>query len=87
MSYAVSAQGRTSDLQVIEADPPELTDFYREIQREMRRRVYRPYFVDGQPSSSPEQIFTHRFYYRQSDLDEITGQSTEAATQTDGGET
>lgn len=77
MSYAVSERGRPSGLQIIEATPPELTDFYREIQREMRRRVYRPYFIDGQPSTSPEQVFSHRFYYRQSDLDAIIRQTAE----------
>ena len=89
MAYAVSPRGRTTGLQIIEADPAELTDFYREIQREMRRRVYRPYFVDGQPSASPEQVFTHRFYYRQSDLDEIIRQNTEeeSAAEQEGGET
>lgn len=87
MSYAVSERGRTSNLQIVEANPPELTDFYRDIQREMRRRVYRPYYIDGQPSTSPEQIFTHRFYYRQSDVDQINRENSEAAAESEGGET
>lgn len=87
MSYAVSTRGRAAGLKIIEAQPPELAEFYREIQREMRRRVFRPYHSDGQPVTSPEQILSHRFYYQQSDVDEIRRQAAQQGTDEEGDST
>jgi hypothetical protein len=41
-----------------------------EVVRELRRRIYRPRFVDGDPVDTEGQALTHRFFYLQSDLDQ-----------------
>ena len=78
VTYVVSSSGRATDIKLLEAEPPEFTSMLRNVQREMRRRIYRPYFDDTGPIDSPEQILTHRFYYRQADLDAIRGEATAA---------
>ena len=48
------------------------------MQREMRLRIYRPQFEDGEPVVSADQILTHRFFYKQSDLDALRAEATDA---------
>lgn len=78
VSYAVSTRGRVTDLKLIEAQPPEFADMQQSVQREMRRRIYRPLFEDGEPVDSAERILTHRFYYKQSDLEALRSEATTA---------
>ncbi len=84
MTYNISARGRVSDLKIIEADPPEFEQIQLTIQREMRRRVYRPRFEDARAVESPNQLLTHTFLYRQSDLDAVLA-APEAADTDDSG--
>ena len=81
MTYNISPRGRISDLKIIEADPPEFEQLQLVIQREMRRRVYRPKFEDAQAVEAPDQLLTHTFFYRQSDLDAVV--ATPEAADTD----
>jgi tetratricopeptide (TPR) repeat protein len=69
MSYSISARGRVADLKLVEAEPAEFEGMRKTVQQELRRRVFRPGFKDGEPVTIPDQVFTHTFYYRQSDLD------------------
>jgi tetratricopeptide (TPR) repeat protein len=78
VSYAVSARGRATNLKVVEAQPPDFSDMLRNVQREMRLRIYRPQFEDGEPVVSADQILTHRFFYKQSDLDALRAEATDA---------
>jgi len=59
--YTVNARGRTEDIDVIESEPPGLMD--AEVKRAVRRLVYRPRYVDGEPVSTPGQTLRHRFSY------------------------
>lgn len=71
VSYDVTARGRVSGLKIVEATPVEFEDMRRYVRREMRTRIYRPRFEDAEPVASPNQAFTHTFYYRQEDLDKL----------------
>lgn len=70
-TYGVSPRGKVTGFKVVEANPPELYDIQRRVQREMRSRLYRPRYVDGAAVATEDLSYTHRFYYRQSELDAI----------------
>ena len=70
VDYTVSRRGRVRNIRT-EAIPPEFTEMQRIVHREIRRRVFRPMIVDAQPVESGDQVFEHRFLYRQSDLDKL----------------
>lgn len=69
--YTITARGRVANLELAEHRPPEFEDVLRDVQREVRTRLYRPRFADGQPVDTGNQQFTHRFYYRQDDLEAL----------------
>jgi len=71
VTYNISVRGRVANLKMVEANPPEFTNMQRYVQRELRRRVYRPMMVEGEPIESAEQLLVHEFFYRQSDLDSL----------------
>ena len=71
IAYDVDSRGRVAQLKIVEARPVEFDDMRRYIQREMRARIYRPRFVDAEPVDSPNQTLSHKFYYRQDELDEL----------------
>jgi TonB family protein len=60
-NYTVNARGRTEEITVIESTPPGLMD--TEVKRAVRRMVFRPRYVDGQPVSTPDRTFRHRYAY------------------------
>ncbi len=70
MSYGISTRGRVKDLKLIETEPPEFTGMQQLVLRELRRRIFRPRFENGDPVDTPAQVLVHTFYYRQSDLDQ-----------------
>jgi tetratricopeptide (TPR) repeat protein len=67
--YDVSEQGRATNLKLIEAQPPEFERMISYVQREIRRRIYRPRLEDGDIVSTPDLVLAHKFFFRQSDLD------------------
>lgn len=69
ISYEVTIKGRASDLKLIEAQPPEFTKMLNYMQREVRRRIYRPRLEEGEVVNTPDLILVHKFFYSQSDLD------------------
>jgi tetratricopeptide (TPR) repeat protein len=71
ISYIVSTRGRATRLKLVEAEPSEFTDMQTDVEREVRRRLFRPRFENAEPADSKEQLFEHTFYYRQSDLDAL----------------
>ena len=48
--------------------PPGLEEMEKAVLREMRRIVYRPRLVDGDVVDTQNMIYTHEFFYRESDL-------------------
>jgi tetratricopeptide (TPR) repeat protein len=71
ITYDISARGRTANLKMIDASPPEFENMHRTVQRALRQRIYRPRFENAVPVATPDQTLAHTFYYRQSDLDAI----------------
>jgi tetratricopeptide (TPR) repeat protein len=76
VSYTVSERGRISGIRS-EANPPQFTDMLRMVHREIRRRVFRPQIIDGEPVDSAELEFRHEFVYLQSELDDLTQKADE----------
>ena len=70
VTYNVSSRGRLRDL-TTEVDPPEFTDMQTMVHREIRRRTFRPRFVDGEAVDSDNVVFVHEFAYTQADLDTL----------------
>lgn len=69
LSYTVSTRGSATDLKLVEAVPPEFKNMVNHVQREMRRRIYRPRLVDGEVVETPDLLIRHEYFYRQSDFD------------------
>ena len=84
VTYVISNRGRATNIKILEADPPDFTEMLRNVQRELRSRIYRPHFDDSGPIASKEQVLTHRFYYRQADLDAVQDNTTTAAESEEG---
>lgn len=68
LAYRVTSRGRVDDVELVESEPDEFSDMVRAAQREVRQRIYRPRFVDGEPVDTGNQLFTHDFYYRTVEL-------------------
>ena len=79
MTYVVSTRGRADELKMVEAEPAEFTKMQAHVQREMRRRIYRPRFADAEAIVTPDQLLVHKFFYRQSDLDAVIAATAAAA--------
>ena len=71
VNYAVSTRGRATDLKLVEAQPPEFESMVNNVQREVRRRIFRPRLEEGDVVETPDITLVHRFFYRQSDLDAL----------------
>jgi hypothetical protein len=69
ISYTVSTRGRATNLRLIEARPAEFENMTSLVQREVRRRIYRPRLEGGEVVETPDLILVHKYFYRQSDLD------------------
>jgi tetratricopeptide (TPR) repeat protein len=70
LSFSVTNRGRVIEIEPVEVVPDVFTDMEKLVHREIRGRLYRPRFEDAEPVKTTNQVFTHLFYYRQSDLEE-----------------
>ncbi len=71
VSYEVNTRGRVSKIKIVEADPADFEDMQRFVTRKLRNRIFRPRLVDSAPVETPNQVFTHTFYYQQDELDKL----------------
>lgn len=76
--FVVTTRGRATDFEIIESNPPGLEGLEKDVLREMRRLVYRPRMENGQVVDTRDVIYTHEFFYRESDLP-VDGESQESA--------
>ncbi len=67
LRFALSAQGRAEQIQIVVADPPGLMDG-RYVQR-LREAVFRPRFLAGEPVATPRLRYFHEFRYFVADTD------------------
>ena len=70
VTFSVSHRGRAVEMEPVEVVPAEFTDMQKLVHREVRSRVYRPRFEDAEPVETTNEVLTHLFYYRLSDLEE-----------------
>ena len=75
VTFDVNQRGRVSNLRIIEQNPPDFDDMKSMIVREMRTRIYRPRFIDAEPTDTPGQMLTHTFYYLQDELDKMRAEA------------
>lgn len=66
--YSVSSRGLTTDIDMVEADPAGFEDMERAVLNNLRARIHRPRLVDGATVQTDDLTFTHKFFYRESDL-------------------
>ncbi len=78
--YSVSTRGFTSDVALAEAEPAAFGEMQRTVQNNLRSLIYRPRLADGKTVDTPGLTYTHKFFYRQSDLEEVKQQAAAAAT-------
>lgn len=75
VSYDITTRGRVTGLQIVEATPAEFVDMQRLVSREVRDRIFRPRFEDAEPVDTPDQSFSHRYFYLQEALDELRAEA------------
>jgi tetratricopeptide (TPR) repeat protein len=80
VSFSVTDRGRVIEIEPVEVVPGEYTDMEKMVYREIRGRLYRPRFEDAEPVETNNEIFTHLFYYKQSDLEERREAAADADT-------
>jgi hypothetical protein len=68
--YAVSDRGLTTDIAMVEAQPEGFEDMERAVLNNLRAMIHRPRLVDGDAVRTDDLTFTHKFFYRESDLPE-----------------
>jgi tetratricopeptide (TPR) repeat protein len=83
VSFDISSAGRVENLKLVEASPQEFVGMQSEVRQEVRRRLYRPRFIDAEPVATTGQVFAHNFFYRQADLDEARREIADAASEDD----
>jgi len=71
INYEVSTRGRAASMKLVEARPSEFERMVNTVQREIRRRVFRPRLEEGEVVDTQNLTLNHRFFYRQSDLDAL----------------
>jgi tetratricopeptide (TPR) repeat protein len=69
-SFSVTDRGRVTELEPVEVSPGEFTDMEKLVRREISGRLYRPRYEEAEPVTTTNEVFTHLFYYKQSDLEE-----------------
>jgi len=84
LGYAVTSRGQVTDVTVIEANPPEFTAMQDIVRRKVKTHIYRPIHIDGRAVKSSDHVLTHRFLYRQADLD-VLRMPPDEAVQADAG--
>ena len=66
--YDVTDHGRPRIMEA-KTEPQEFTDIQKMVEREVRRRVFRPVILNGEPTDSKPQIFAHEFTYTRAELE------------------
>lgn len=78
--YSVSDRGLTTDIEMVEAKPAGFEDMERAVLNNLRAMIHRPRLVEGDAVQTDDLTFTHKFFYRESDLAEAQQEADLAAT-------
>ena len=77
LSYDVSTRGRAANVKIIEAQPREFVDLHRNVQRQLRKRIYRPRYADGEAVTTTDQVIVHKYFFDQAELDALRAAAEE----------
>ena len=69
--FMINTRGQARNLEIIEVYPPGLQDMEKTVLREMRRLIYRPRLEDREVVETQNMIYTHEFFYRETDLEPV----------------
>jgi hypothetical protein len=61
MRYAISVNGKTTNIEVIESDPEGLID--KVAVSSIKKTIYRPIYINAEPQESSDINFRHEFLY------------------------
>jgi tetratricopeptide (TPR) repeat protein len=75
VSFDVTTRGRAR-VRESQVEPPEFADMAHLVEREVRRRIYRPAIVEGDITESEPQVFTHEFKYSRSEWEAMREQAS-----------
>lgn len=65
ISYTVNERGRTQDIRIVTADPPDFSHMERRVRNAVKEFVFRPRYEAGQVVVSPEQQYRAQYLYLQ----------------------
>lgn len=68
--YGVNTRGFTTDIKMVKADPDVFDQMEATVQRDLRAMIHRPRLENGTTVPTDGLTYTHKFYYRESDLPE-----------------
>ncbi|HWM27039.1 MAG TPA: tetratricopeptide repeat protein [Woeseiaceae bacterium] len=78
--YSVSSRGLTTGIDMVEAEPAGFEDMERAVLNNLRAMMHRPRLVEGSAVQTDDLVYTHKFFYRESDLVEMQREADLAAT-------
>ncbi len=77
--YSVTTRGFTNDVVLVEAEPAAFENMQRTVQNDLRTLIYRPRLAEGETVDTSGLTYTHKFFYRRSDLEKIEQEGATAA--------
>lgn len=66
VQFNVDERGRTSDLRILNANPPRFTHMERRAKNAVENFIFRPRYVDGQATTTVDQFYKVEYLYRES---------------------
>lgn len=78
--YTVNTRGFTADIELSEATPSGFDAMEQAVLRDLRAMIHRPRLDNGTPVTTEGLTYTHKFFYRASDLPSTVEPSDVAAT-------
>jgi len=66
--YTVTARGRISDIELLEASPEDFSKMETRVRRGLRKFIFRPRHEDGKPVRTVGESYKHEFLYLPADI-------------------
>jgi hypothetical protein len=63
MDYTVNVRGRTQDLRIVAASPPDFAHMERRVRNSVKEFVYRPRYADGVAVETTNQQYRVKYFY------------------------
>ena len=80
-TFGIRGSGKTNtNVVMVEAEPAAFEDMQRVVRRDLAALIYRPRLEDGNTVPTDNLRYTHKFFYRQSDLADAQQEADVAAT-------